>query len=87
VVGADGVRTRPVQSATGKSADARTMVAQALHVGPISLERVPLLVGDFHAFEVWGLKDQPAMLLGVDVLGVLRRLVIDYGRQDVVFEV
>lgn len=87
IVGPDGGRTLTVQSATGKSADARTMVAQALHFGPISMERVPLLVGDFHAFDVWGLRDQPAMLMGVDVLGALRRMVIDYGRRDVVFEV
>jgi hypothetical protein len=87
VVDRDGGRTRTVQSATGKSAEARTMLAQALHFGPISLDRAPLLVGDFHAFEVWGLKDEPAMLLGVDVLGSLRSMVIDYGRRDVVFEV
>lgn len=87
VVMPDGTRTRPVQSATGQTAEARTMLLHGLHFGPVSLTQVPVLVGDFHAFNVWGFADTPALLLGVDVLGALRRMVIDYGRRDVTFEV
>lgn len=85
--GRDGSRTRPVQSATGETAEARMMVVRNLNFGPLSLERAPVLVGDFHTFGVWGLGQAPAMLLGVDLLGVFRSLAIDFGRRDLTFEV
>ncbi|WP_333590690.1 pepsin/retropepsin-like aspartic protease family protein [Brevundimonas sp.] len=83
----DGSRTRPVQSATGAVAEARMMVVRDLNFGPLSLERVPVLVGDFHTFDVWGLADRPAMLLGVDLLGVFQSVAIDFKRRDLTFEI
>lgn len=84
---ADGSRTQPVLSATGQSAPARMIVLPGLSVGPLSFSRVPVLAGNFHAFDVWGLGDSPAMLLGMDVLRGLRSMVIDYGSRDVIVEV
>lgn len=83
----DGSRTRPVQSATGRVAEARMMVVRDLNFGPLSLERVPVLVGDFHTFALWGLADTPALLLGVDLLGAFESVVIDFRRHDLTFEV
>ena len=83
----DGSRTRPVQSATGRVAEARMMVVRDLNFGPLSLERVPVLVGDFHTFALWGLADTPALLLGVDLLGAFESVVIDFRRRDLTFEV
>lgn len=83
----DGARTRPVQSATGGVAEARMMVVRDLNFGPLSLERVPVLVGDFHTFDVWGLSGQPAMLLGVDLLGAFESVAIDFRRRDLTFEI
>ena len=38
--------------------------------------------GDVYIFQYWKLTNQPAILLGMDVLGVLEQLIIDYrGRQ------
>lgn len=83
----DGARTRPVQSATGRVAEARMMVVRDLHFGPLSLAQAPVLVGDFHTFEVWGLSGQPAMLLGIDLLGAFESVAIDFKRRDLTFEV
>lgn len=83
----DGSRTRPVQSATGAVAEARMMVVRDLNFGPLSLERVPVLVGDFHTFALWGLADRPAMLLGVDLLGAFESVAIDFKRRDLTFEI
>jgi hypothetical protein len=38
---------------------------------------------DFHVFKLWGLDKEPALLIGMDMLGVLDRLVIDYRRNEV----
>lgn len=75
-----------VQSATGQTALARMMVVRNLHLGPLSLERAPVLVGDFHTFDVWGLARTPAILLGVDLLGAFQTVAIDFGRRDLTFE-
>jgi hypothetical protein len=41
-----------------------------------------MIVGDFHVFSVWGMDDEPTLLLGMDVLGNARKLAIDYGRRE-----
>src|SRR5580658_873105 len=38
--------------------------------------------GDMHIFEHWRLTDEPAMLVGMDALGLLDALVIDYRRHE-----
>ena len=38
--------------------------------------------GTLHVFKVWALEDTPAVLLGMDVLGACRRLIIDYPRSE-----
>jgi hypothetical protein len=38
--------------------------------------------GDFYIFGLWGLAGEPALLIGMDVWGVLDTLVIDYRRRD-----
>lgn len=83
----DGTRTRPVQSATGRTAEALMMVVRDLHFGPVSLERLPVLAGDFHTFAFWGLADRPAILLGVDVLGAFESVAIDFNTRQLVFQV
>lgn len=85
VVLPDGSRTRPVQSVTGRTAEARMMIMRALHFGPVSVDRLPVLVADFHTFDVWGLSDRPALLLGVDVLSAFRSVAIDFNTRQLVF--
>lgn len=43
------------------------------------------VVGDFHIFKLWGLIDQPAMIIGMSVLNKLRSFAIDYGRKELQF--
>lgn len=83
----DGSNVSRVQSPTGRSADAQPMMLSGLRFGGLSMGRVPMLIGDFHTFDLWGLSDQPAMLMGVDVLGLFESVAIDLRRGDVVFEV
>jgi hypothetical protein len=42
-----------------------------------------VIFADFHVFKLWGLDQEPALLIGMDMLGVLERLVIDYRRNEV----
>lgn len=83
----DGSRTQLVQSATGRSADARTMVVRNLHMGPLTVARLPVLMGDFHTFDVWGLGRQPALLIGMDLLGKFQTVSIDFNTRTMIFAV
>lgn len=51
----------------------------------VMLRNVTAYVGPFHIFELWGLQDQPSMLIGMDVLSQVRELAIDYERALVEF--
>jgi predicted aspartyl protease len=59
----------------------------AVSVSPIVLdnllvENTTVAFGDYAVFGLWGLENKPAMLLGMDVLGSLRQLTIDYSRHE-----
>lgn len=59
-----------------------------MRIGPsseITLRNVTAYVGAFHIFDLWGLRDEPALLLGMDVLSQVRELAIDYERATVHF--
>lgn len=83
----DGSRERRVQSPTGLSAPATPMMLDLLQFGDITLRNLPVLVGDFHVFDLWNLNDRPAMLLGVDVMKLFERVVVDLRRAELVLQV
>lgn len=76
-----------VQSPTGRSATARPVMIHAVRLGDMVLDRLGVLEGDFHIFRHLGLADQPAMLLGVDVLGVFSRVVMDLQGGELLMEI
>jgi hypothetical protein len=43
-----------------------------------------MVFGDFHIFKVWDLWQEPAMIIGMDVLGTVASLGIDF-RNDAVY--
>jgi hypothetical protein len=83
----DGGDRARVQSPTGRSADARPMLLSGLRFGGLTIGRMPLLVGDFHTFGLWGLADRPALLMGVDIFGMFESVAIDLKRGEVLFQV
>ncbi|MDI6624187.1 MAG: pepsin/retropepsin-like aspartic protease family protein [Brevundimonas sp.] len=76
-----------VQSPTGRAALAQAMVVSAVHFDELVLDRLAVLMGDFHIFRLLGLENTPAMLMGVDVLGVFERVVIDLKRGEIIMDV
>jgi predicted aspartyl protease len=53
-----------------------------IHLGIAIVDNLPVTFGDFHVFKAWGLEGQPALLVGMDVLGSLDELTIDYRRNE-----
>ncbi|HUN72582.1 MAG TPA: retroviral-like aspartic protease family protein [Steroidobacteraceae bacterium] len=79
----------PVQLAgvTGGSVEGLAIQLDEIVLGELHLTYMPMVVAPLDVFDVWGLKDQPALLFGMDCLRRFRRVSIDYGRKELRFEV
>jgi Aspartyl protease len=53
-----------------------------LTLGPISIDSPYITVSDLRIFERWHMTSRPAMLIGIDILGLLDNMVIDYQRME-----
>jgi len=84
---ASGESRASIRSPTGEAVQAETMMLSHLRIGGVAIHQLPILVGDFHTFDIWGLRDTPCMLMGVDVMGLFNGVSIDLRRNEVVFEV
>ena len=73
-------------SVFGATADVHrgtSLVAPAITLGQATLRGLEVTFGDLHVFRIWGLEREPALLIGMDLLGSVERLVIDYRRREV----
>jgi len=58
-----------------------------IRLGELHLTYTPFVVAPLEVFDVWGLREEPALLLGMDCLRRFARVSIDYGRKELRFEV
>jgi predicted aspartyl protease len=72
-----------VIGATEQTYDGTSFVVQALRLGTTRLTNLPITFGDMHVFNVWGLDDEPAVLVGMDLIGTLHRFAVDYKRSEI----
>lgn len=57
--------------------------APTIELGEARLVNLAVTFGELHVFEVWGLTDRPALLIGMDLIGTLRQFAVDYRRKEV----
>jgi predicted aspartyl protease len=72
-----------VHGATPDITDGDVQEVKEATIGDMTLTNMEVIFADFHVFKLWKLDQEPAMLIGMDMLGVLERLVIDYRRNEV----
>jgi len=58
-----------------------------IHMGGASLQNLRITFGDMFIFEQWGLIQRPTLLLGMDVIGLMEIVIIDYKRKQLYFRV
>jgi hypothetical protein len=56
-----------------------------LRVGSLTMRNVPVAFIDVPPFRMFGLADEPALLLGSDVLELFRRVSLDFRNRKVRF--
>lgn len=57
------------------------------HLGRVEIRGITAYVADFHIFRLWGFENEPALLIGMDVLSQTNAIAIDYQRATVHFRV
>jgi predicted aspartyl protease len=72
-----------VYGATKEVEVGEILIAPTIVIDSLRINDVAIVFGEFHIFNVWGIQDQPAMIIGMDVLGTVASLSIDFKNQDV----
>lgn len=84
--GRDKFWTVPVTGVTGVTMDLQLAIVSELQLGPVTLRDVPMAFADLPPFKLFGLADQPSLLLGADVLETFRRVSLDFRARKVRFQ-
>ncbi len=81
----DPGHVEPVTSVYGatQQVEAGQMVhSPVIAIGPLRVEGVDLIYGNFHIFKLWRLENTPAIILGMDVLGTVNALGFDFRHHE-----
>jgi predicted aspartyl protease len=75
---------KPVQifDVTAESQTGETFPSPPIQLGSIQILGAGITYGEMHIFERWNLTKKPALLIGMDVLGLLDTFIIDYRRHE-----
>jgi len=82
----DKFKTIEVTGVTGVSLTLQIAYIGELKLGSVTLRNVPIAFADVPPFAVFGLADEPALLLGTDLLETFRRVSLDFRGRKVRFQ-
>lgn len=71
---------------TGQTATLQLARVDELQLGPVLFRDVPIAFADVPPFKLFGLANEPALLLGTDLLSTFRRLSLDFRARKVRFQ-
>jgi predicted aspartyl protease len=74
-----------VRSVTGRSFKADYVAVSDLHVGDVRFDNFGLSFADVPPFDRFGLRDKPALILGMSSLQMFRRVEIDFVNREIAF--
>jgi hypothetical protein len=80
------MRTVSATGVTGKTVELQLAYIPELRLGSVTLRDVPVAFADVPPFEVFGLSDDPALLLGTDLLEAFQRVSLDFRARKVRFQ-
>ncbi|MGA7538578.1 MAG: retroviral-like aspartic protease family protein [Steroidobacteraceae bacterium] len=81
---ADSPAVTKVYGVTPTVANGDVQPSPAIRLGPVvSVSGGSIVYGDFHIFDVWGLTHRPAVIIGMDVLGAVEQLGIDFQHPEI----
>ncbi|MET0292050.1 MAG: retroviral-like aspartic protease family protein [Steroidobacteraceae bacterium] len=72
-----------ITGATGDTQIGEGRPISSIELGGLVVNNAHITFGDMHIFNHWEENDQPTILIGMDILGLVDTLVIDYRRQEI----
>lgn len=75
-------RSEDVIGVTGDVQDGISLSVPPIRLGRVNVNHARINFLDLHIFEHWRLTDEPAMIIGMDVIGVLDTFILDYRRRE-----
>jgi len=75
-------RSDEIHGATGDVQTGTGARVAAISLGGLAVRDAHVTFGDIHIFQQWELTDRPVLLVGMDILGLVDTLVIDYRRRE-----
>lgn len=79
----DPVRTTDVIGETLDRQRGERRPVPVVRVGTLQSPTPSFIFGDFHVFKLWSLEAEPAIVMGMDMLGSLQKMIIDYQRCEI----
>jgi hypothetical protein len=80
--GRDGARNTAVEGISATKQPGKAVMTPTIRMAGTDISDVEVVFGDFYVFELWELNAEPALLIGMDVLGVLEKVNVDYRRKE-----
>ena len=78
--------TIKITGVTGVTVDLQLARVDELRLGTVTLRNVPMAFADVPPFKVFGLSNEPALLLGTDLLENFRKVSLDFRARKVRFQ-
>jgi len=75
-----------MESLAGEVFQGESLFLPFLRLGGLHLGNVPITYADMHVFDIWGLKDSPALVIGMDLLTQFEQVSLDFGHSNVRFD-
>lgn len=75
-----------LESLIGESFWGEMLYVPFMRLGGLRMGNVPVVCSNAEIFELWGLRDQPAVALGMDLLTQFDTVALDFGRSQVRFD-
>jgi predicted aspartyl protease len=79
---ADPATRRQIYAATAQEVFGNLVATSAVRIGHAEINNLRVVFGDFEVFRMWDVDKEPAIVLGMDVLGTATAMMIDYRREE-----
>lgn len=71
--------------ATGQQVRGEVAEVPSMRVGGVNFTRFGMAFADLHTFSLWGLDTKPALMIGIDLMGIFDMVSMDFGARLVRF--
>jgi len=80
------LETVPLTGVTGGTVQGHITTIKSVHLDSLTFDGCNIVVANLQIFDLWGLRDKPALLIGMNFLREFDRVSIDYGSKELRFD-